>query len=58
MMDGVPLFRVELFVLLDFIVDGAGVIVGDILVDDLEPVGWEKFLYVAQRILRGRFLHH
>jgi len=31
----IPLLGVKFLVFLDFIVDGAGIIVGDILVDDL-----------------------
>ena len=54
----IPLFWVKLLIFLDFVMDGAGVIVGDILVDDLESVGWEELLYISQRVLRWGLLHH
>lgn len=45
---GVPLFGVELIVHLDFVVDGLGVLVGDILLDDLLLVLGEEFLDVPE----------
>jgi len=43
---GVPLFGIELFVLFHLVVDGLGIVVGNVLVDNLDAVGGEELFNI------------
>lgn len=58
---GVPLFGVEFVVFFYFVVDGFGVVGGDVFVDQLDVVLGEELLDVVDLLrgaLAGVFLHH
>ena len=54
---GIPLLRIELFVLFHLIVDGFGIVVGDVLVDDLDAVSWEELFDISQSVRTLVWVH-
>ena len=54
---GVPLLGIKLFVLFHLVVDGLGIVVGDVLVDNLDAVGWEELFNIPQGVRTLVWVH-